>query len=293
MNRFEPSAGYWDGLLLSRRLGRVELGAAFGFEPDRYDEGFSATLPKYSAHIRAQPLLGTVRWQTTASITQLQPANDWLSHTYVNLEQDLQVRTLSIRQDAQIDRNPDRTNWIVSRLRLRSDFRPSAQWSISANYSIRQPYAYWRTQGLFSSRRDQASIGVDYRGAGFGIGLSATSNAFESVRRSYSYSVRFLLDRIPYAGVSITLSGSYWTWGATATRYATATFSRKLGPARLRLLYSLYSVDLYRDVLTTHTGGLSAQFVLSRRLQISTDWRTTLNRDYTNNNLYLNIRLAF
>jgi hypothetical protein len=105
--------------------------------------------------------------------------------------------------------------------------------------------------------------------------------------------VRFLLDRIPYAGVAFTLSSSYWTWGATATRYATATFSRKLGPARLRLLYSLYSVDLYREVLTTHTGGLSAQFALSKRLQISTDWRTTLNRDYTNNNLYLNIRLAF
>ncbi len=292
-NSNEPGTGYWDGLLVRRRDRRLDFGIALGMEPNRYNEGFRSDLPKYSVFVSLKPRPGKARLSADLSFTQLRPQNGWLTHTYIGLVQKLRVGALSLNGDLQLDRDPISNGWIVTRMKSRGFVRLSGNTSVQVRYSIRQPYAYWRTERIISYRRDQASVGITYSDDGARLGLSVTDNSIDSETSSQTYSLNFALPALPFIQADLSGTASYWERSGNETTYGSLSLSREVRGARLALLYSLYRASLYSQILTSHTAGLSLQVPLTPKMHASLQGRTQFGNELTSTSVFASIWWSF
>ncbi len=288
-NANEPGTGYWDGIILRSRGRKYQYGASFGLEPDKFNEGFRADLPKYSAFVSINNRVGSLRSSTDISVTQLRPQNSWLTHTYVGASQKFRSRRFSVSGDVQVDRDPQGGSWVISRLKSRGSVNLTSALRVNARFSVRQPYSYWKTTNIISYRRDQASIGLSYGVNDSRVGVTLTTNTIDSAPSSSTYAMNFTIAHLPFINASFSGSGSYWSRNSTETIFGNASLSRALGAVRLQLLYNYYQTKLFTDTVTSHTVGASAQIPIRKDIHASLQTRTQFGQQLTSTSVFASL----
>lgn len=264
-NPFERFSGYWDGVLV--RFGGRELGAGFatGFEPERADEGFSSSLPKYTAFVDYRYRAGDLAYDGDVSFHQVRPQNGLLQHTYFGWAQRLNVGGLRLSSDLQLDRDPAGGEWTITELFALASFPLGKRIYVDGRYSRRSPYLMWLGDAPIGERREQAGAGLTYRALGGFISADVTSNRWEDGERSLTYGSSLAVPRTPIWDLGLSLSASYWSRDETDALVLSTGLSRTFGRVDSRVGYQLYRNGNLAGTIQTQAFDVGLSFPLTRR----------------------------
>ena len=170
-NPYEGYSAYWDGVLL--RVGGSRgpgLGVVAGFEPVRYNEGFSTELPKISGFADLVLRGDGWRYDTDVSVHLLRPstAQNW---SYAGWSQRISLGPLDLRQRLRIDGGLDGRALKLGDLRLRARLDVTGPLGVHASYGRSERSAIGPavdagglTLPLELIPREDVSVGMDLRG---------------------------------------------------------------------------------------------------------------------------------
>lgn len=290
--RHTPAGGYWDGLSTTYDLGRVRLGVSAGFEPDRYSEAFSTDISKISVFSdidRRHP------GGSTSLLTAFTRVDgDLLAqpYSYFSIEQKSRIGKTRLSTSLQIDNSPADDTWKVSRLYLRASAPISKSLSINARYGSRQHFSYWRDNGRYSSKKDQISAGIAWRGAVSHAGLTLTSNSFSGNENSNSVSTSFRT-RPRWLPFSFSNNASLFRRTGGNTIYNSTSLQKELKRITLGIEYSLLVVDRLGPTSLSHIAGLSIRARFDRWGYLSVRQRMNLSSTVTSSTMYINYGISF
>jgi hypothetical protein len=292
LNPFVAAGGYWDGLMMHTGGDGLGLGAALGFEPDRGNQTFSSTLPKYGAFLTYRAGTGAMRYVSDVSFHQVRPRDGLPIHSYLGWSQAIRVRRFRLSHQVQVDRNPERDRWIVTRLNGAVGLPLAPGLELQARVAMGQPYAFWRAQNLIGVRRDQGSLGLSYwsRAASLSADVTLHRVAGDTWGRTLGGSVAFPR---ALAGIGWSAATSYWTQGALSGLYLSSGFDRSVGRVWWRGTYQLDRSVGSGDPLVTHSGDLGLSFPLSRRVVVDLRGRVQRGAHLTGYGLSLSLWSGF
>lgn len=274
-NRYERFSGYWDGLLVRYAGDRAGIGTAVGFMPDRSNEGFSSTMPRYSAF--ADFAVGDrdgVRYSAEVSFNEVRPTNDLLTHRFAGLSQRVQVGAWSLRSDIQVDRDPLEGNWVASQFYVRSNVRLAQRLHLRGRYQVRRPYSIWRIARVIADRRDQASAGVTWQIARATLGGDLSLNRSEGTTTSRTWSGYIQHPDLGIGGLGGNAMVSYWDADRGTSLFINTGVTHRYQKLRTRVQYQFArTTTLSRAPLVTHAASVQVVVPLRRRLQSSTQVR--------------------
>jgi hypothetical protein len=298
-NAYTSFSGQWDGLVMHAG-GRHGLGAGFaaGFEPESGDQGLSTTLPKYAGFLTLDADAGPTRYSTSVSATQVRPRNGLLVHSYFAWSQYLRVQRFRFTNDLQVDRDPETSRWVVTRLNATTSVPLARGLELHGRLSMFQPYAFWQTTNLISYRRDQGNVGLFVFGSAGSVGIDFTANRFATsdstpFQKSYTYSASFTLLRTPIFDLDWSASGSYWTQTDGKTLYATLGLGRGFGRVQTRATYQLYRSQSPTLTSVNHSLDGSLSFPLARSLYATLQGRIQRGDNLHMNGLYFGLWTSF
>lgn len=278
-NRYASYSGYWDGALLHYGGKHAGIGTAIGFMPERSNEGFSAAMPRYAgfAHLDVGDR-ARLRYAANLSFNEIRPTNELLTHRFAGLSQTLQWGTFSLRNDLQLDQDPETRRWIASRLQLRGSVEATRGVRVHGRYTIRRPYSIYRLQNVLSYRRDQATAGLSLYVGGVTVGATVAFNFIEDAlngRLDDGRTVGGYL-QLPKTGVldlRFAATASYWQDDNGSSFFLNTGVSRHLGRVQTRLQYQYYRTVTFADPLLTHALALNASVPLGRGFYASSNAR--------------------
>lgn len=264
-NPYERFSGYWDGLLV--RVGGRHLGAGFasGFEPDRSDEGFTSSLPKYTAFLDYRYRAGDFVYDADISFHQVRPRIDLADHTYFGWSQGLRVGGFRLSSDLQVDRDPSDGGWTITELFVDGSIPLGARLYLDGRYSRRRPYFIWLGELPIAERREQAGVGLTYRSLGGFVSADVTSNRWADGERSLTYSSSVVIPRSAILDLGLSASASYWKRDGTDALVLSPGLTRSFGRVDSRLGYQLYRSGNVASAFQTHAVDLTLSFPLTRR----------------------------
>jgi hypothetical protein len=298
-NPFAYGSGWWDGALLhiGGRSG-LGVGMAAGFEPERGDQAVATTLPKYSGFVTYRAGNGPVRYSTDVAFQQVRPRNDLddlPDHSYFTWQQYLRVPGFLVTNDLQVDRDPEQQQWTLTRLNARFAVPVTRGLQLHARVARLQPYAFWRTTDLITSRRDQGALGFSLSGRTGTLGADVTANRYDTGTWGWTYAGSFVLYRTPFFGFDWGASGSYWTRNEFRALYGTSTLTHAFGVLQPRLAYQLYSSTVAGagNSVTTHTGEVGFSLAISRAVSGTIQGRFERGSNMTSNGVYAGLWTRF
>lgn len=295
-NPYEPMSGYFDGAYL--HVGGREGfggGVAAGIRPNREDGAISDSIPKYSVFANYSDRSGPLRYDAAVSFTQEMPKSDLLSnHSYAGLTQTLRAGPIRLRHSMTVDRDPTDDSWRVSRFLLGASVPIAGGLAAHARYSRREPY---RVEDVvpMTYRRDRGSAGLTYSFSGSIVGADATANDVteDGIGKSWTYSGWFSVPRTSLWELGFTGNASYRDRDGDRILYVVPGLTRRFGPTFARLTYTYYRTDEPAAVFTTHSGDLSVDFPLARRLRGTLAGRIQRGAQLDANSIYVSVWWAF
>lgn len=296
VGRFNESSlsqsGYWDGARMEHRTDGFEFGLAGGFEPDRYNQGFRSDRPKFAAWAGGTRRFEGGSFSVTGAFTQLRPTDDWLTHSFFSVDQDLRTRGFRLSNRLLVDRDPESGSWISSRYQVRADVPLTASLRLTARYAMRQPYGYWRTTEIFSDRREQITAGLSFTRERHRVAVSGTENRIEGGEPSRSASGHFSTEPswMPFR-TSGSLSG--WFRKSSNTLYGTLGVHRELSGIDVGVTASSYRIETIGPATTSFMAGLSLRVPIHERGSLSIRSRSQFGGDVRSHQLYLSYWIAF
>jgi hypothetical protein len=285
-------SGYWDGVRMEHDVGSFEWGLAGGFEPDRYNQGFRSDRPKFAAYAGGMRRFDGGSFSLTGAFTQLRPTNDWLDHSFFSVDQELRIRGVRVTNRLLLDRDPESGSWIPSRYQARAGIPVSSSLRLTARYSMRQPYGYWRTTDIFSDRRDQISAGISYARNQTRLSLTGTENRIEHSDPSRTATGHFSTEPrwMPFR-TSGTLSA--WFRHSSRTLYGTLGLHRTLLGSDMALNLTTYNIQTVGPSATSLMAGVSIRIPLHENGSLSIRTRSQFLGEITSNQLYVTYWVAF
>ena len=265
LNPFVATGGYWDGMVVHTGGDGLGLGAAVGFEPERGNQALSTTLPKYGAFLTYRGGTGTTRYVSDLSFHQVRPRDGLPTHTYLGWSQALRVRRFRLSHQVQVDRDPERDRWTVTRLNGAMGVPLAPGLELQARVAMAQPYAYWRAEDLITFRRDQGTLGLSYWSRAASLNADVTLHHVAGGTWGHTFAGSFGFPRA-IAGVGWSGAATYWTQGTLSGLYLASGLDRSFGRVLWRAGYQLDRSTGTGDPLLTHSGDLGFSFPLSRRV---------------------------
>lgn len=299
-NSYAPYGGYWDGALIHFGSKKNGFGTAIGFMPDQSNEGFSSEMPRYAgfAHIEVGQRSGP-RYAAEVSFNEIRPTNDLLDHRFFGLSHTLQWGGyVSLRNDLQLDRNPETGDWIPSRFSVRGSVAPHRRLRLYSRFTIRQPYSIWRIQRIISYRRDQASAGLSWQIAQVTVGGDVSLNYVDDglggrVEDGRTFSGYLQMPKTPLLQLGFSATASYWSDDVGSTFFLNAGTTRAFGRARTRLHYQFYRTATLGDPLLTHAVSFQAVVPLAHRFFTSSQVRLQQSSTLRSVALYTSLWYSF
>ena len=295
-NPYEPMSGYFDGAYV--HVGGREGfggGVAAGIRPSRENGGISDSIPKYSAFANYSDRSGSLRYDAAVSFTQEMPKSDLLSnHSYAGLTQTLRTGPIRLRHSMTVDRDPTDDSWRVSRFLLGASVPIAGGLAAHARYSLREPY---RVEDVvpMTYRRDRGNVGLTYSFSGSIVGADVTANDVteDGIGKSWTYSGWFSVPRTSLWELGFTGNASYRDRDGDRIVYVVPGLTRRFGPTFARLTYTYYRTDEPAAAFTTHSGDLSVDFPLARRLRGTLAGRIQRGAQLDANSIYVSVWWAF
>jgi hypothetical protein len=265
LNPFVTAGGYWDGMVVHTGGDGLGLGAAVGFEPERGNQTLSTTLPKYGAFLTYRAGTGSTRYASDLAFHQVRPRDGLPTHTYLGWSQALRVRRFRLSHQVQVDRDPERDRWAVTRLNGAVGVPLATGLELQARVAMTQPYAFWRAENLITFRRDQGTLGLSYWSRAASLNADVTLHHVAGGAWGHTFGGSFGFPRA-VAGVGWSGAATYWTQGTLSGLYLASTLDRSFGRVLWRAGYQQDRSTGTGDPLITHSGDLGLSFPLSRRV---------------------------
>ncbi len=242
----ESYSGFWDGALF-RYGGRVGVGAIVGFEPDRWNERPSASLPKATVFVDGRGSGQGWRWAGDFSAHAVRPTDSVPDHTFFGASQRLSAGPLHLGHDVQVDRDLDGGGWRVSRLRVNGSLDLGAGVQVRGAFSRRETWVQGATLAFFAPRRDRVDAGLAMRGRSGYLALDGSRGTDFTGERTWGATGSFQIGG--YSGAGLSGMVARWSGSFGNTLMAAPSVSLQLNPAWLRLGYRYYRSD-YLDRLS-------------------------------------------
>lgn len=261
----ESYSGFWDGVFF--RYGRdLGVGAIVGFEPDRWDERPSTSLPKATVFVDGMRRGRDWRWSGDLSAHVVRSTDSLAAHTFVGATQRITVGALHIGHDIQVDQDPAGGSWRVSQLRLRGALDLGAGVQLRGGFSRRETWLQWLPDHPFAPRSDRVDAGLAVQGASGYLAVDGSTSRTASGRRTKGGTASFFL--APGA-VGFTGSLSRWSGEYGSMWSAAPGVSFSLDPAWLRLGYRYDRSDYLERLLVTHGVEASLDAPLAEGFRVS------------------------
>jgi len=291
-NRYETYSGYWDGLLL--HYGKAfGIGAAAGFEPDRLNQGFSNTLPKYSVFLDYHQYGHASGYSADVSFHQVRPDDGTPDHTFVGLSQRVRVKRFSLSQNLQVDRNPESDRWVVTRAQARASIPIGGRGDFHAGYTLRQPYQFGRSVDVIPFRRDHVTAGLTVW-VGRGTLNADVATADQDGRaRYYNFSSSLRFPTTGFLGLDLMVAGSYWTEAANRGVLLSPTLGRSIGGMRTRINYQYYRSQSEQATIVSHAADLSLSFPLANQIRSTVRARISIGDKLSSTGIYTSLWVPF
>jgi hypothetical protein len=280
-NRYVPTGGYWDGIMVLNGDGDYDYGASIGFLPVRSNEQMSFDMPKAALFARFSRKSERLSNRIEAFFMEIRPTNELLPRHHLGVRHRLHRSGLSLFNRVDIDRDPHSGRWMFTRLSMR--FLQALRWGlqIHGRYDVRQPYSIYRSVNVISYRRDQINAGLGYRGRRLTLSADMVWNfAYEAgdvrVLDGRSMTAAASLSRL--AGMGFFTSGSYWWSELGSSTYGSVSVSRSFGRISSRLYYQVSASSRFDTNLTTHSVALQAAVPLSSRIRSTSKLRLQTGR---------------
>jgi hypothetical protein len=258
-NPYELYSGYWDGALLRVGGRGFGVGVVAGFQPDRANEGPSTDLPKYTAF--ADYAVGR--------------------------------RTVRYTGDLQVDRDPELSEWKLTRARVTAAVPLARGFTLNGRYVHDRPYFLFRTTDLLPFARDQVGGGFDWFGGNASFRADVTANRFDEGGWSMSYGGSFGFQRTGILGLGLNAGGTYWTLEGSTALQAFGDLTRRFGRVDVRGSYQFYRTEWDPTVVVTHTGGLSLTVPLGARVYTMLQARTQQGANLVSNSIQFSLWTSF
>jgi hypothetical protein len=252
----------------------------------------STVLPKYGAFVTYRAGAGPTRYTSDLSFHQVRPRDGLPTHTYLGWSQYLRVRRFRLSHQVQVDRDPERQRWAVTRLNAAAGVPLARGLELQARIGVAQPYAFWRAENLIGFRRDQGTVGLSYWSRAASVSAEAGLHRVDggSWGRTVSGSFGF-----PRAMLGVGWSGSVssWTQWPLSGLYLTSGLDRLIGRASWHAGYHLDRSAGSGTPLVTHAGDLGLSFPLSRRVYVDFRGRVQRGQFLTGTGLSLSLWSGF
>jgi hypothetical protein len=292
-NPYELYSGYWDGALLRVGGRGFGVGVVAGFQPDRANEGPSTDLPKYTAFADYAVGRRTVRYTGDLSFHQVRPKGAYLDHTFAGWSQALRVGGFRLASDLQVDRDPELSEWKLTRARVTAAVPLARGFTLNGRYVHDRPYFLFRTTDLLPFARDQVGGGFDWFGGNASFRADVTANRFDEGGWSMSYGGSFGFQRTGILGLGLNAGGTYWTLEGSTALQAFGDLTRRFGRVDVRGSYQFYRTEWDPTVVVTHTGGLSLTVPLGARVYTMLQARTQQGANLVSNSIQFSLSTSF
>ena len=292
-NPYELYSGYWDGALLRVGGRGFGVGVVAGFQPDRANEGPSTDIPKYSAFADYSLGRGPVRYSGDVSFHQVKPKGGYLDHTFAGWSQALRVGGVRLATDLQVDRDPELSEWKVSRARVTGALPLARGLTLNARYAHDRPYFLFNTVDLLPFARNQVGGGLGYFGGNASFRADVTANRFDQGSWSMSYGGSFGFQNTGVFGLGLSAGGTYWTLEGGKALQGFGDLSRRFGRVDVRATYQYYRTEQGSSVFVTNTGALSLVVPLGRRLYSMLQARTQQGANLVSNSIQFSLWTSF
>lgn len=275
-NRLVQRGGYWDGVSLLAGSRQKGIGAAFGFMPERSNEGFTTQFPRYAvfAHYET-PRDAGLRYRGSVAWHEIQPSTLLLTHRFAGLEQQVNWAFVAVDQDLQLDQDPVSKQWVVSHFMLGTSLRLGDQVRLRGRYALRQPYRIYNVTTPFLTRRDQYLGGITFDLARISFGARYTVRQLNQVYEGETISGHFHTRPLTRFALSFTGSATRWTSDFGTALYINGGVSRNFGRIYTRTDYGFYrsmSPNLDNPI-DMHRLSLSLALPINRSMH----WRFSTN----------------
>lgn len=264
-NPWETYSGYWDGALLHVGAHGLGLGAAAGFEPDLYNQGFSTDYPKYSAFLTYRSSGGPVRYDADLSFHQILPQNGLPTRTFAGLSQRFGAGRFLANADLQVDRDPTSGSWTLTTFRGRVGVSLARGLNLYMRFDRSGPWVPFDTVAVLGVRRDQAGAGISWWRPSMSLSADANAGRLAGGAMTYGGSTMISFPHTPFFGLGMMLSGGLWTGDAIQSDQAGVTFTREVGMTDVRVSYRFYRSHIATTTIVTHSGDWSFSFPLAPR----------------------------
>jgi|GEM_PF-2241310 len=272
-NPAETFSGYWDGLGLfyapDTGLGAGILG---GFQPTRGNEQFTTDFPKYSVFgsyaFRNDD--GSTRYNANVSFHQVFPESPFSTHSFLGITHTLNAKQFRIRNLLQLDQDPFRDSWTISRFQVHGIIPINTTLSLRGRYILRRPYNILLTEDVFGYKRERLSGGFSVRAFTGTFSADVSANTSEITDRSFTYTGFASIPRLTFWDLGVSTMVHYWRRDDSAdVIYIVPSISRPFGRMLAQLQYH-YQESNY-DVIgsTNHTLEGVLNFPIGNRIRSS------------------------
>jgi len=292
-NPYELYSGYWDGALLRVGGRGFGVGVVAGFQPDRANQAPSTEIPKYTAFADYTLGRGAVRYSGDVSFHQVKPKSGHLDHTFAGWSQALRVGGFRLATDLQVDRDPELSEWKVSRARVTGAIPLARGLSLNARYLHDRPYFLFNTVNLLPFARDQVGGGLGYFGGNASLRADVTANRFDQGSWSMSYGGSFGFQNTGVLGLGLSAGGTYWALNGGKALQGFGDLSRRFGRVDLRASYQYYRTEQATSVFGTNAGALSLVLPLGPRVFTMLQARTQQGANLVSNSIQFSLWTSF
>lgn len=302
--------GAVDGLQAEFRSGSFTTGVLVGSRPHMLDYSFNSSLFQYGLFVSHEKAVNKGSMQTTAAFvdqknagytdrrfTYVQHSNSVINNLYLfgSAEFDL------YRIENEVTDNSPR----LSNLYFSIRYRILSNLSVSASYSARKNVIYYETFKSALERMLEAEMQqgytaqVSYRpfrrlSLGANAGYRKREDDPKASMNGYLYAS---YSNIPGINASATLSAtllqtSYLSGNVYAASLSRDILKQKVN-ASITYRYQDYKFEHSETSLLQHTGELSLNWNIIRKLSLSANYEGTFDKDYTFNRIYLQLAKRF
>ena len=262
-NRDGPFPNYWDGISLSTGTSFYNFGVAAGFQPDRFNEGFVSSLPKYSLFAGTSTTMGRTTYDAKVSFTDVRATDSESHHIFAGIKHRLALGRSRVESEFQVNRDPLDREWKVVRFGMATSLFFLDRNMVKLDYDQRKSFSVWSTTGLPEANRVRLLFSYAYSGSARTFRLSTSRNKYGQQSSINSYMGSFSLRKLPY-DLSFSTYGTYWHRTDLRGYSYSASLSHSLTRGTIGLRYRVAGSDLASRTLINHSIAPSWSYRFGR-----------------------------
>lgn len=301
--------GAVDGLQTEYKTRSITIGALVGSRPHTTDYSFNTSLFQYGLYVSHDKVVNDGSIQTTfAFVDQRNSGSIDRRFTYIQHSNSM-IRNLYLFGSAEFDlfrieNEVSKNSPKLSNLYFSARYRIFKNLSASVSYSARTNIIYYETYKSFLERllenemQQGYGVQISYRpvknlSIGGNAGYRKRKGDLTASKNAYLYAS---YNNLPFLN-TVTLSGTLLETSYLSGKVYSASFNKDIFKSKvnatLTYRYQDYLFNHSETSLIQHTGELSLNWNIIKKLSLSMNYEGTFDKTYNYNRIYLQLSKRF